>query len=384
MPDTTTSRRTVLAASAGLALAQASPAHAAPRRREPARFAYVGCYTTAQRNGHGTGITAFRVNGPGRWERLSVTETPPNPSFLTLDRTQSYLYAVHGDHDRVSAYAIDRRTGLLTALGSVPSEGTNPVHLTLAPDNRYLLVANYATGTLSTLPRAPDGRLRPATQVVQLTGTPGPDRSQQTGPHPHHIPFAPDGHHVHVPDKGTDRIHQFAYDAATGILTPAPAVVVRSGSGPRHIAHHPRRPVAYVVDELNSQVTTYDCDPADGTLTPRSWLPTLPSSFTGDSTAAEIQLSHDARFLFLSNRGHDSLAVYPVSEDGTLRAPRWTPAGGRQPRFFTLDPTGATLYAANQASDTIAAFETTKDGRLHRTGTTINTGSPVCIAFRTR
>ncbi|KOG25325.1 hypothetical protein ADK35_09330 [Streptomyces viridochromogenes] len=350
------------------------------------RFAYAGCYTTPERNGHGKGIAVFRVDAPGRWHQIDVTDTLPNPSFLALDHTQSYLYAVHGDLDQVSAFAIDHRTGRLTPVGTQLSQGTNPVHLTPTPDNRRILVANYATGTLAVLPRATDGRLRPADQVIELTGTPGPHRTQQTGPHPHHIPLAPDQRHVLVPDKGTDRIHHFTYDTAAGRLTPAtPATTtVRSGAGPRHIAYHPHLPRAYVADELNSQVTTYTYDRTTGALTPRAWLPTLPSTYTGDNTAAGIQLTPDARFLFVSNRGHDSVAAYRVRDDGTLHTPRWTPTGGRQPRFFTLDPAGDTLYAANQASDTIVAFHITPEGRLEPVGRTVSTGSPVCVVFSTR
>ncbi|MEV3971356.1 lactonase family protein [Streptomyces sp. NPDC050698] len=385
-----TSRRTALTLAAGVAFASgpASTAFAAPHRTRPAvspRFAYVGCYTTAQREGHGKGIAVFRVDGPGRWQQVDVTETLPNPSFLTLDHTQSFLYAVHGDLDQVSAYAINHRTGRLTPLGSQPSKGTNPVHLALTPDNRRLLIANYATGTLAVLPRAADGRLGSADQVIELTGTPGPHRTQQNGPQPHHIPVAPDKRHVLVPDKGTDRIHHFTYDTAAGRLTPATAATttVRSGAGPRHIAYHPHRPVAYVADELNSQVTTYTYDPATGALTPRSWLPSLPPTYTGDNTAAGIQLTPDAHFLFVSNRGHDSIATYAVRDDGTLHTPRWTPAGGRQPRFFTTDPTGTTLYAANQGTDTITAFHITKEGDLQPVGRSVATGSPVCIVFST-
>lgn len=388
MPVTGPTRRAALtwsaSAGAALALTTATTTHAAPSPAQ-AQFAYVGCYTTPQRKGHGKGITVFRVDGPGRWQPMGVTATLDNPSFLTLDHTQSFLYAVHGDLDRVSAYAIHRTTGLLTPLGSRPSQGTNPVHLTLTPDNQHLLVANYATGTLAVLPRAADGTLQPATQVIGLTGTPGPDRTEQTGPHPHHIPFAPDSLHVHVPDKGTDRIHHFTYDAGAGrLLAASPAATtVRAGAGPRHIAHHPRLPLAYVADELNSQVTTHTVSP-DGTLTPRSWLPTLPACYTGNSTAAEIQLTPSADLLLVSNRGHDSIAAYRVSADGTLHHPQWTSSGGRQPRFLAIDAAGTTLYVANQATDTIKAFQITADKHLQSTGRTVTTGSPVCIVFRTR
>ncbi|WP_405970485.1 lactonase family protein [Streptomyces sp. NBC_00988] len=384
------SRRSALTAAATTALSLTAASTAAattgPSRRPPEpSYAYVGCYTTPQRAGHGKGIAVFRVDGPGRWQQVDLTETLPNPSFLALDHTQSFLYAVHGDLDQVSAFAIDRHTGSLTSLGTQPSQGTNPVHLTPTPDNERLLVANYATGTLAVLPRTADGRLQPADQVVELIGEPGPDRTQQTGPHPHHIPFAPDRRHVLIPDKGTDRIHHFTYDAGAGRLMPAgPATTVRSGAGPRHITHHPHLPLAYVADELNSQVTTYSYDPMSGDLTPRSWLPTLPPTYTGDSTAAEIQFTPDARLLFVSNRGHDSIATYAVRDDGTLHAPRWTAAGGEQPRFLTTDANGDTLYVANQATDTITAFRITREGRLRPVGRTVATGSPVCIVFRTQ
>ncbi|MFE3737814.1 lactonase family protein [Streptomyces sp. NPDC059134] len=383
-------RRTALSATAAtvLALSLPSTARAAEslrsRREATPRFAYVGCYTTEQRNGHGKGISVFRADAPGRWRQLAVTATLPNPSFLALDHTRSHLYAVHGDLDQVSAFAIDEDTGLLTALGSQSSRGGNPVHLAVSPDNRQLLVANYATGTLAVLRRTAGGRLQPAHQVIELTGTPGPDRTQQTGPHPHHIPFTPDGRHVLVPDKGTDLVHGFAYAPRTGRLsaTTPPTNTVRSGAGPRHIRFHPRLPVAYVVDELNSQVTTYDFDASSGGLVPRSWLPTLPPSFTGNSTAAEIQLTPDARFLYVSNRGHDSVVGFRADAAGSLHTLGWTPTGGAQPRFITVDPTGSTLHVANQASDTITAFHIGGDGSLQRIGRPVATGSPVCIVFR--
>ncbi|MPY55926.1 lactonase family protein, partial [Streptomyces spongiae] len=198
-----------------------------------------------------------------------------------------------------------------------------------------------------------------------------------------HIPIAPGGHHVHVPDKGTDRIHHFTYDSSSGhlLLSSPAATTVRAGAGPRHIAYHPRLALAYVVDELSSQVTVHRIDPRNGSLVPHSWVPTLPSDFTGDSTAAEIQLSSDGRLLFASNRGHDSIVTYRVDGDGTPHSPRWSPTTGQQPRFFALDPTGSVLYAANQASHTICAFRVTRAGHLEQTGRVIRTGSPVCVVF---
>ncbi|MEV5846153.1 beta-propeller fold lactonase family protein [Streptomyces sp. NPDC051985] len=197
---------------------------------------------------------------------------------------------------------------------------------------------------------------------------PGPDRSRQTGPHLHHIPCAPDRHHVLAPGKDTDRIHRLTCDAVPGRLTQADpeAVTVRSGAGPRHIVYHWHLPLAYVADELNSRVTTYTHNRTTGGLAPRSRLPTLPSDFTDDSTAADIQLTPEACLLFVSHRGHDSVVTYAVQDTGTLHSPRWTSSGGRQPRFFPPDPADTTLYAANQPSDMTVVFHVAVQFRVCR------------------
>jgi 6-phosphogluconolactonase (cycloisomerase 2 family) len=221
--------------------------------------------------------------------------------------------------------------------------------------------------------------------MVELAGEPGPHRTEQPGPHPHHAPFDPAGRFVVVPDKGLDRVFVLRLDAAAGRLAanePA-SVRTRAGAGPRHVAFHPALPVAYVVNELDSTVTAYRWDGGRGTLEPVQILPTLPPSHTGDNTGSEIAVAPAGGVVYVSNRGHDSIAAFAVERPTGLLAPLgWEATRGRKPRFFALDPTGRFLYAANEGSDTIVCFRIdAASGRLRAADNVIATASPACIAF---
>jgi 6-phosphogluconolactonase (cycloisomerase 2 family) len=357
-----------------------------PSSRSPAPlYAYVGCYTTPERQGQGRGISVYRVDGPGDWTKVAITATEPNPSFLAVDPARGVLFAVHGDQEVASAYRIDPDTGELSHLNTQGCGGVNPVHLVLTPGGARLLVAGYRSGTIAALPVDGTGGLSPPEWVMDLAGEAGPDRDEQPGPLPHHIRLGRGGRYVYVPDKGTDRVHQFRLDEGTGTLRPlVPAAsVARRGDGPRHLEFHPALNRAYVINELASTVTVYDVDPADGTLTPRQWGSTIPPDCFVRTSAAELVLTPDGRWLFASNRGHDSIARYRVDPaDGTLAPVGWTPSGGQTPRFITLDPDAATLYAANQDSHSIRAFQIgAATGDLAPIGPGIVTESPSCIVF---
>lgn len=387
--STKVSRRLFVAAVAGgaAAIACAGRVSAQPGTPPPAKaFAFVGCYTSSKRQGRGTGISLYRVRGNGEWTLVETMRTAENPSYLITDRSASTLYAVHGDNTWISHYRIDANTRRLSPLGQLDTGGINPVHLALSPDERFVLVANYATGSVAVFPRNPDGTISPRSDLLQLHGTPGPLAEDQKGPQPHQITFDATGSHVLVPDKGTDQIHRLSYNSSSGALTEIPpAVVTHPGSGPRHLAYHPNLPVLYLVDELSSEVTTYGYDAAGSTTVQLQVTSTIPSDFHDETTAAAIAISRDGRFVHASNRGHDSIVTYPVGAGGMLGTGWWTPTGGAQPRFMTWDPTGQVLYAANQKTDSIVAFgQDQSTGGLIRVGTPVPTGTPSAIAFVSR
>ncbi|MDQ2787240.1 MAG: lactonase family protein [Chloroflexota bacterium] len=351
-------------------------------------FVYVGCYTTPDRAGTGEGIAVYRMDDrSGRWTHVQRLAGIANPSFLALDPSRRFLYCVHGGNDfsAVSAFAVEQGTGRLTFLNTQQSGGRNPVSLDVHPTGRALVVANYRDGTVATLPINSDGTLAPLTTVLTQTGALGPDPVEQAGSHPHHSPFDPAGRFVAVPDKGLDRTFVYRFDAERGTLAPndPPFVQARAGAGPRHIAFHPDAPYAYVINELDATITTYGYDAERGMLDPRQRIGTLPPAYIGRSTGAEIAIAPSGRFLYASNRGHDSIAIFAIdAESGALTAVGWAPTQGTMPRFFALDPAGQFLSVANQGSDTIVAFRVDRTtGMLNPTGDIVQTGSPVCIVF---
>jgi 6-phosphogluconolactonase len=300
-----------------------------------------------------------------------------NPSFLALDRAGAYLYTVHGDMSDISAFRVDANTGKLTFLNRQGTGGKNPVHLALDPAGRHVVVSNHLGSSLAVLPIRADGSLGELEQLVTLDGPLGPHRVEQKLSKPHYNPFDPSGDFVLVPDKGLDRTFSFRF--AGGRLVPAdpPFAVAREGAGPRHLAFAPRADMAYVLNELDSTVTTYAYAPRTGRLTPRQVLSTLPDTFTGNSRASEIQIDRAGRFLYASNRGHDSIAVFRIDPaSGVLSF------AGSIRSFFTLTPNGRFLFALNEDSDSIVAFAVDgTTGRLHPTGFSVQSGSPVCMVF---
>jgi 6-phosphogluconolactonase len=349
-------------------------------------FAYVGSFTTAQRNARGDGIHAYGVDGAnGTWTHLQHVKDLTNPSFLALSRDQRFLYSVHGDSDYATALALNRETGQLRVVNRAATGGNNGVRQALDPNGRFLVVANYASGSVAVLAITADGSLKDQHQLVALEGKPGPHKSQQASSHPHDVAFDPSGRFVLVPDKGLDRIFIFCFDAATGWLSPAQprSVKSRPGAGPRHLIFHPKLPILWVLNELDSTTTTYRWDAQRATLAPIQVITTLPTTFTGHSTTAEIAVSPEGRFVYCSNRGHDSVTMYAADPvDGSLTTIGWQPTQGRDPRFIGLDPAGCFLYAANEQGDAIVVFRIdVRSGKLTPTGQVINTASPVTIVF---
>lgn len=353
-------------------------------RRNTPMYAYVGSRTTRERNARGEGITVYKVDQEaGTLTLVQVVKDLVNPSFLALNKAGDRLYTVHGDLTEVSAFSVDKATGKLTFINRQSCGGKNPVHLALDPTQRFLVVSNHIGGSLAVMNIAEDGSLGSVNQLLKLEGPLGPHRVEQPFSKPHFNPFDPSSKFVLVPDKGLDRVFSFKFE--NGKLYPAdqPFVTSREGSGPRHLAFHPKTSYAYVVNELDSSVTAYRFNGQNGALSPIQVLPSLPATFTGNSRASEIEIDRSGRFLYASNRGYDSVAVFAIDQgSGMLTPVEFVPTDGKTPRFFTLTPNERFLFALNEDSDTIISMATdAKTGALSKTGFTVSTGSPVCMIF---
>jgi 6-phosphogluconolactonase (cycloisomerase 2 family) len=379
-------RRSLLCGGLAALAGPAAGMQASRPKRAPAAYAYVGCYTTAKRYARGDGIHVYRVDPEsGVWTHVQRVGDLVNPSFLAVRRDQRCLYSVHGDESHATAFSVDRETGRLTPLNRVATGGVNGVHQAIDPGGRFMVVANYSSGNVSVLPILQDGKLAEPAHVVALQGQPGPHRIEQASSHPHHVVFDPSGRFVAVPDKGLDRIFVFGFDAASGKLTPTAqgSVVARPGSGPRHMAFHPTLPIAWVLNEISSTVTTYYWEAERGHLRPVEILPSLPPDYTGENTASEIAVSRGGRFVYCSNRGHDSIAIFAADpKTGLLASAGWVSSRGRTPRFIGFDPSSRFLYAANEQSDTVVSWRAdAASGGLAPAGDEVSTASPVTIAF---
>jgi 6-phosphogluconolactonase len=373
----------------GLFAASAAIIWAASTLAQPAgTLIYVGTYTGEKSKG----IYAFRFNpASGALAPAGLMAEAKSPSWLALDPSGRFLYAANeiDDHDAeksgaVSAYAVDGATGALTLLNAQSSRGAHPCHLSLDRAGTHLIVANYTAGNLAVLPIGPDGKLGAATQVIQHSGS-SVNSERQKGPHAHSVDFDADNRFAVSADLGADRLFVYRYDAMGGRLSAGlhPAVAAQPGAGPRHFAFHPNGRFGFAINELSSTVTAYSWDGQRGALKTLATVPTLPRGFRAPNSTAEIRMHPGGRFLYASNRGHDSIAVYAVNPaTGALTPVEHEPTRGRTPRNFTIDPTGQWLIAANQCSDTLAVFRiNTKDGSLTATGETTSIGKPVAVVF---
>jgi 6-phosphogluconolactonase len=368
-----------------LFLAAAARAGQPGARRESLRV-YVGTYT----RGQSRGIYLCHLDpGTGRIQTLTLAGETDNPSFLAIHPTRRYLYAV-GEISNyagrksgaVSAFRIDPETGLLALLNQQPSQGTGPCHVVVDRTGRNVLVANYGSGSAACLPIARDGRLGKATSSVQHEGSSVNPRRQQ-GPHAHAIELDAANRFAFVPDLGLDKVFIYRFDAERGQLAPndPPWVAVAPGSGPRHFAFHPSGRFAYVINEMGSTVTAFRYDAPRGALESIQTVSTLPEGFKGENTTAEIAVHPSGKFLYGSNRGHDSIAIFAIdASTGKLRAVGHEPTQGKTPRNFALDPTGRYLLAANQATDNVVVFRIdATTGALRPTGHSLGVPSPVCV-----
>jgi len=358
-----------------------------------ARFVYVGTYTfpgTAPGGTHQSqakGIYVFRMNPRDGGLRLLQVVEIPNPSYLALDPPLRHLYSVNEMTDGgVSAYVINQANGLLTPLNTlVPTNGQGTTHLSVQPSGQYLFAASYTSGTFQVFRILADGSIGAMTDNFQSIGNgTGPNPDRQEGPHAHQILTDLDGNHVFGVDLGADKVNVWNLDSGTGklIANTVPLAPIASGSGPRHMAFHPDRQHAYVLSELASSVTVFDYDPVRAAFIWQQTISTLPPDFSGTNTTAEIRIHPNGRFLYNTNRGHNSVTIFEIEpETGELEVIGWESTRGEWPRGMNVDPSGSFLYAANQNTDNIAVFRIDPASGKLQFGSLVNTPTPVDVEF---
>ena len=348
---------------------------------------FVGTYTRQEGHvdGRGAGIYLMDVDPEtGALRQRATREDIINPSFVHPTGDRLYAASETGPDVDSSAYLYAyARTedGRLRFLNRQPTYGFASCHVTTDARARMAFTANYMGG-VAAYPLLEDGSLGPAVFKADFPGQ-GPNSARQESSHPHAVFLSPDERFAYVCDLGTDKIWIFAVDYDQRDLRPAdPAFAeVAPGAGPRHLAFHPDRPLVYVINELNNTISAFDRDPASGALTSRGDYPTLPAGFAGDAATADIHLTPDGRYLYGSNRGHDSLVAFAVQEDGSLQLVGHYPTRGRTPRNFTIDPAGRYLYVANQDSDNVVQYTIDSATGALEFVAEFAVPTPVCLKF---
>jgi 6-phosphogluconolactonase len=359
-------------------------------KNEDKYLMYVGTYT--QEGSTSKGIYVYRYDpGNAQLTSIGLAAQTINPSFLAVHPNHQFLYAVNevGNYKgqksgAVSAFAIDHASGKLTLLNQVASGGADPCYITVDKTGKFVLVANYTGGSISAFPILQDGSLGEASVFVQHTGH-GTDPKRQEGPHAHSIDLSPDNRFAIVDDLGLDETLVYKFDSVKGSLTPNDPAFAKAdpGAGPRHFALHPNGKFAYVINEMGDTVSVFSFEPANGVMHSVQTISTIPKGFTKQNDDAEIAIHPSGKFLYASNRGHDSIAVFAVDPDkGTLKLVEYASTKGQSPRHFEIDPTGSFLFAENEKSDNIVVFHIdTGTGRLKPTGKTLEVSQPVCVKF---
>lgn len=363
---------------------------AEPQIKEPTMksWVYFGTYT----RGDSKGIYLGKFDPQsGKLEDIELAGETANPSFLALHPTKPLLYAV-GELGSfagkkvgaVSAFSIDPATGRLSLLNQQSSGGAGPCYVAVDRSGGNVLVANYSGGSVACLPIQADGKLAEAASFHQHEGSSVDPRRQQ-GPHAHSINLDPTNRFAIAADLGLDKLLIYRFDAERGTLEPndPPFAAIAPGAGPRHFDFHPNGRYAYVVNEMGSTVTALRYDAERGALETMQPVPTLPRGFDGPNTTAHILVHPSGKFVYASNRGHDSIAVFAVEEStGKLRPAGHASTHGKVPRNFGIDPTGRYLLAANQDTDNVVVFRIDPaTGQLEATGQEVRVPVPVCVKF---
>ena len=340
------------------------------------RIVYTGTYTGPESKG----IYMFRF-ADGASSEPELAGAVENPSFLAIHPKRRLLYAVgEVKGGTVTAFSIDPASGKLTQINSQSSGGAGPCYVSVDRTGSYALVANYGGGSVSVLPIDPkDGKLGERTAFVEHKGS-SVNPKRQNKAYAHCVKLSPDNRFALVADLGMDQVLVYRFDEKAGTLQLTGEAKLKPGAGPRHFAFHPKNRMVYVIGELDSTITAYAWD--NGTLLERSTVGTLPADFKGESTTAEIVVHPSGKFVYGSNRGHDSIAVFAVERDGKLTPRGHTSTGGQTPRNFVLDPDGRYLLAANQRTNNINAFRIDPAaGTLTPVGSPVKIASPVCLRF---
>lgn len=346
---------------------------------------YFGTYTGPKSKG----IYVSRLDlASGKLSAPTLAAEIEQPSFLALHPGRRFLYAVNetgggrGGTGQVTAFAV-AADGKLTLLNQQPSRGSGPCHLVVDRAGKNLLLANYGGGSVAAFPISADGRLGESTGFIQHSGS-SVNPQRQKEPHAHSINLDAANRFAVAADLGLDKVLVYRFDPGKGTLSPnePPSTSVKAGSGPRHFAFHPDGRSAYVINELASTVTAFQYDAGQGVLKEIQTLSTLPRDFSGESYTAEVQVHPSGKFLYGSNRGHDSIAVFAIEANGRLHYIENTATGGRTPRNFGISPDGRYLLVANQESHNVVVFRIDpKSGRLTSTGSILEVPSPVCVKF---
>lgn len=383
-----TSRRWFIVWGLGVSMLTTSGLNAAEELPKKYRI-YIGTYTSASSRGiyqSTLDVTTGKVTEP------QLAAEIVSPSFVAIHPNQKLLYAVNEIAEfegkktgAVTAFSIDPATGALRAINQQPSEGMHPCHLVVDSAGKHVLVANYSSGTVAVLPvDAASGRLGKATTIVQHMGS-SVNAQRQEGPHAHSINLDAANRFAFAADLGIDKVLIYRFDANSGSLTAnePPAAALPPGSGPRHFAFHGSGAFAFVNNELTSTVSAFRYDKSSGSLTLGQTLSTLPDGFQGDNSTAETVVHPNGRFVYVSNRGHDSIAIFAFNpETGMLTARGHRLTGGKTPRNFNIDPTGTFLLAANQSTNDLTVFRIHPEtGDLAATESRLSVGSPVCVRF---
>jgi 6-phosphogluconolactonase len=351
----------------------------------------VGTYTGSKSKSEG--IYAFKLDPvTGALTPQGLAARTDNPSFLAEHPNGKWVYAVNETDSfqgkktgGVSAFALDRNTGKLTAIDQQSSEGTAPCHIAVDGSGRYVFVANYSSGSVAVLPISENGGVGEAVTTKQHEGSSvNPER--QKGPHAHAVVPSSDNEFLLTADLGLDKIIVYRFSQLSGALNPAaPAKVLTPGAGPRHLVFDAQgAPRVYVINEMGNTISLLSWNPTSGALSaPEQTISTLPQGFSGESTTAEIVAHPSGKFLYGSNRGHDSIAVFSIDRaTGKLTSKGFVPTRGKEPRSFNIDPTGRWLIAANQNSDTLSVFEIDQQtGALTPKGGLVEAPTPVCVLF---
>ncbi|HBR03903.1 MAG TPA: hypothetical protein DD738_14990 [Ruminiclostridium sp.] len=357
-------------------------------------YVYVGTYTQPIKfgtgqilQGKGKGIYRFLFDAAaGILKPDGVAAVTSNPSYLTLDRSGQYLYTVNELKEykgqpcgSVSAYRADAENQELTYLNTQPTGGTDPCHVIVNKNNTHVYVCNFMSGSISVFPIGADGSLGKASQFIQHTGS-SVNKSRQASPHAHSLTFDKEGLFAFVPDLGIDKV--MIYRTENGALIPneIPWFRVTPGAGPRHCVFHPSGKYCYLINELACTISVLAFNTADGSLHALQVVPTLTQPFEGENTCADVHISADGKFLYGSNRGHNSIIIYAINEEsGLLRYVGTTFSGGETPRNFAIDPTGSCVLVCNQDTDNIVVFKIDKrTGKLKKVSE-YQVPTPVCI-----